>query len=325
MDLIYAARYTEVCDYAWHDYSEAKNVVGQSLPSGIWHVDTTAIPQFFTTIQNMFNRNKKYVVVSPSCDYGICLQRYNPPALDLEKWVGLQITPQHGYNGIQMEPRCILEQCNPADTYSIKCWSYTYATFDSIPENVVKWFVCNCDIEHSKVIAIPFGISGNKDQQEQAIRIDVARSIGDDPPRDKLLYVNFQFYTTDRYRLYKHFDSYFGDLVTCEQKVDFDTFLHRLATHKFVLCPPGNGPDCYRTLEALYMGAVPVLEQRRGCILPYLKGGGYPLVVYPNLFMCTPDGLNALNIADEWDLTNVMWPYWKNRILEAWESLRLQS
>lgn len=28
---------------------------------------------------------------------------------------------------------------------------------------------------------------------------------------------------------------------------------------KFVLSPPGNGPDCHRTWEAIYLGAVPVL------------------------------------------------------------------
>jgi hypothetical protein len=319
MDLIYAARYTEVCDYAWHDYND----INASLPEGIWHVDTASIPEFFSTIQNMFNRNRRYVVVSPSCDFGVCLQRYNHPALDLEKWTGLNMTPQAGYQDLHMQARVNRNRCNPNDVYSIKCWSYTEATFNTIPDNVAKWFLGNCDIDHPKVIAIPFGIFGNKDKLETANAIDTYFDAGrltacgaTIPERNKLLYVNFSFYTTDRYRLYKHFNNYFGDLVTCEQGVDFDHFLSQLASHKFVLCPPGNGADCYRTLEALYMGAVPVLENRMGCLAPYVSGG-YPLVVYPNLFMCTPEGLNALDIANEWDLTKVSWPYWKNRILTA--------
>jgi hypothetical protein len=30
---------------------------------------------------------------------------------------------------------------------------------------------------------------------------------------------------------------------------------------KFVLSPPGNGPDCHRTWEAMYLGAIPVVKE----------------------------------------------------------------
>jgi hypothetical protein len=31
---------------------------------------------------------------------------------------------------------------------------------------------------------------------------------------------------------------------------------------KFVISPPGNGPDCHRTWEAIYLGAVPVVLRK---------------------------------------------------------------
>ena len=31
---------------------------------------------------------------------------------------------------------------------------------------------------------------------------------------------------------------------------------------KFVISPPGNGPDCHRTWEAIYLGAVPIVLQK---------------------------------------------------------------
>lgn len=34
-----------------------------------------------------------------------------------------------------------------------------------------------------------------------------------------------------------------------------------LAESKFVLSPPGNGPDCHRTWEALYLGAIPIVKR----------------------------------------------------------------
>ena len=38
----------------------------------------------------------------------------------------------------------------------------------------------------------------------------------------------------------------------------------QILTSKFVLCPPGLGPDSYRIWEVLYLGAIPVVERTRG-------------------------------------------------------------
>ena len=133
MDLIYAARYTEVCDYSWDE--EWKYRVNISVPGGIWHVDTASIPSFFNAIKHSPN---KYVVVSPSCDFGVCLQKYNHPSRDFEKWCGLQIHPDIGYNDLHMAARINRDLCTETDEYSIKCWSYTQATFPIIPSNVER-------------------------------------------------------------------------------------------------------------------------------------------------------------------------------------------
>lgn len=36
----------------------------------------------------------------------------------------------------------------------------------------------------------------------------------------------------------------------------FDQYVYDLAHSRFVVSPPGNGPDCHRTWEALYLGAI---------------------------------------------------------------------
>lgn len=307
MDLIYAARYTEACDYAWHDYADTLHK--DNLQPGVWHVDTASIPEFFKMIRTS---RHKYVVVSPSCDFGVCVQRYNHPAMDLEKWLSLQMTPRHGYRDLQMQARIDPKRCDEKDHYSIKCWSYTAATFPEIPDNVVKWYVCNCEIDDPRVVPIPFGVGGNKDMLEGVKAIDSYKT---DSPRDKLLYVNFQFYNTDRYKLFLHIKNNFPS-VTCKQQVPFDEFLHDMATHKYVLCPPGNGLDCYRTLESIYMGAIPILERRMGCVMPY-NDVQYPILAYPNLFQIDPIGLeasyNMYNNMDR-DCTKAKWPYWKQQI-----------
>lgn len=43
------------------------------------------------------------------------------------------------------------------------------------------------------------------------------------------------------------------------RRIRLRDFRRRLLTSKFVLSPPGAGPDCHRTWEALLLGAVPVV------------------------------------------------------------------
>jgi hypothetical protein len=314
MDLIYAARYTEICDYRWQDFSD-NNL---ELPAGIWHVDTASIPQFFKRIQMSGNGSRRYIVVSPSCDFGVCLQKYNHPCRDLEKWLSLQITERHGYNDLQMRARINRERCKESDTYSIKCWSYTETTFDKIPDNVVRWFLCNCYVNDDRLIPIPFGIAGNKNDLDSAYKIYNYKFT---ELRNKLLYVNFQFYNTDRFRIYQHFNRPFYEyLVTCKHQVSFDEYLNDLATHQFVLCPEGNGYDCYRTLETVYMGAIPIIQSKPPCFLPYNQDK-YPIYVIDNFYQVDP--LLLTNTYNETikhmgqDATELKWSYWKNRILKC--------
>ena len=39
-------------------------------------------------------------------------------------------------------------------------------------------------------------------------------------------------------------------------------YLGDLCNHAFALCPEGNGIDCYRILECIYSGCIPVLKSR---------------------------------------------------------------
>jgi hypothetical protein len=58
------------------------------------------------------------------------------------------------------------------------------------------------------------------------------------------------------------------------KKVPGVHFRHLVKRSKFVLSPPGNGPDCHRTWEAIYLGAVPVVKSEfwpfNGFALPVL-------------------------------------------------------
>ena len=46
-----------------------------------------------------------------------------------------------------------------------------------------------------------------------------------------------------------------------EKRMSIKNFRDGILKSKFVVSPPGNGPDCYRTWEAIYLGAVPIVLQ----------------------------------------------------------------
>ena len=223
------------------------------LPSGIVGCDILKIPEFFAAIDG---QDEEYVVVSARNDYGLYYQSQHPDWRDLHKSMRLAEAPQYGYRPLTIEPRVELEHCDPDDRYSIKCYCHTAKTFDKIPKNVKKWYLTNCGVSETNVVPIPFGIAGGGDDGTE--KRDIISSSDIDLPRNKLLYVNFQFYTGERADLYGFYSTYSG--YTCERNVTFEYYAKALAEHVFVLCPNGNGIDCYRTLEAIYSGCIPVLE-----------------------------------------------------------------
>lgn len=75
--------------------------------------------------------------------------------------------------------------------------------------------------------------------------------------RDNWLYVNFSGGTNaTRPAIQNHFAE--QSWATIQARVPFREYLHQLRRHIFVMSPPGNGPDCHRTWEALYSGSIPV-------------------------------------------------------------------
>lgn len=86
---------------------------------------------------------------------------------------------------------------------------------------------------------------------------------------------------------------------------------------KFVLSPPGNGPDCHRTWEAMYLGAVPVVLE--GFIATELAQG-LPLIVVPDYSDFLGLSENALGKlyaeARGKSLRKAMMSHWVHEVLE---------
>jgi hypothetical protein len=216
-----------------------------TLPDGNQTVYCPAdeLYDFFRLIEGTPN---KYVLVSANSDYGITEQVKEPVNRDMAKYFNMIDVDGLGYNPILVPPRCEAGYCRITDKYSIKMYSWTKRTFDKIPDNIVTWFGTNLNIEDDRIIHIPFGIPDwTFDKVEKTIKTDFS------------IYINLQSNTLERVMIKNAFRGY-PDVII-EDSVSHEDYVSRLKQCPFIFSLPGNGYDCFRTLEALYCGSMPVI------------------------------------------------------------------
>jgi hypothetical protein len=311
---------------SWYHLADYHYIEQNDLPSGIVHCDIGSIKEFFSKIEKFPKR--KYIVISSRADFGLHYQEKYPPWKDYAKLAEQLISgnnTNYGYSPITL-PATVNSLCNPNDKYSVKCYRYTGSTFNNIPSNVKKWFIANNTInDDERIVSIPFGINGVDGNLECVDAIHNIMSDYNDSYRELDLYLNFQFHTNERLKLYKlYWQS--NPKITVESQLPFDQFLQRLLQHNCCLCPAGNGWDCYRTLESLYVGCIPILELN-DAMLFYTKLN-LPIVFLRSLESATEDLLNNIRQQDmyddrnQWDLTCVSLSYWKNIIEDCRKLLK---
>jgi hypothetical protein len=131
-----------------------------------------------------------------------------------------------------------------------------------LPLNVKRWFSNNVDVVHPRVEAIPIGFVFNTPRLE-ALQSQASLPR---PTQENLLYLNFTRAAASlhgrRDGLYELF--YHQSWATEKGGVSHDDvsaqdFYRDVASHAFVLSPPGAGPDCHRHWESMALGSIPVV------------------------------------------------------------------
>lgn len=125
------------------------------------------------------------------------------------------------------------------------------------------WFGQNIKVVDEKFIPIPIGLENDyvansilkKNMLNDLSKICVSTK--------KLLYINHNIGTNPKERQlpYNIFSS--NNSITVEHCSGFDSqlnFYKKIMEHDFVLSPPGNGLDCHRTWEILYLKRIPILR-----------------------------------------------------------------
>jgi hypothetical protein len=121
-----------------------------------------------------------------------------------------------------------------------------------------KWYAQNVCINHEKLYSIPIGIA-NEEWPHGNIEI-LDSVVKNNTKKSNLIYTNFNINTNIQERSKcLNFIKEFG-LNLVENK-DFKSYLEDLSESYFVISPNGNGIDCHKTWEALYLKTIPIITK----------------------------------------------------------------
>ncbi len=127
-------------------------------------------------------------------------------------------------------------------------------------DKLLVWFAQNVVKKHEKLIPIPIGIenrywNSKKHKSMLAKRQQIKNSL-----KHNLLYMNFVLAThKDEREMVKEM---FENKTYCKAafNLPFSDYYQDVVSSDFILCPRGNGIDCHRTWECLYLGSFPVVK-----------------------------------------------------------------
>lgn len=185
-----------------------------------------------------------------------------------------------------------------------------------IPAQIRCWFSTNSF--HPRVRPLPLGL-GNSYCELTAKAKDLSAAVG--MTKQKLLYVNFRVRTNPDVRLplwqsYDGADSA-GWATRVDGSVDVWQYIEQLATHKFVLCPEGNGIDTHRMWEALYLGTIPIVKRHRA--LDYLSD--LPILFVDSLYevnrVLLEQTFVKMQMRFSGNVEKLFLPYWSKQFQEA--------
>ena len=182
----------------------------------------------------------------------------------------------------------------------------------ALPPNVVHWFAQNVVIESERITPIPIGVErpGVGKSSDYAAIIRAREKRKDCPPRKKyLLAINPNTNPACRMPITERLKGI--GAVTVVYDLSFEDYLDAIVDHEFVISPPGNGYDCHRTWEALYIGAIPIVWN----LSPALFTGVPAVLVDSTEELINLIQQDAIIPPSFKDIPRLKFDYWKQLIL----------
>ena len=180
-----------------------------------------------------------------------------------------------------------------------------------LESNKIKaWFCQNRETSHPKLFSLPIGLANSQwpHGNQQLIKTIRDKNI----VKDILVFKNFDINTNYGERV-------MCNIVTANNGIplsppqSLDNYWTTLSRSMFVISPPGNGIDCHRIWEALYLRCIPVVKKHEAFSqfthLPILFVDDWNEVTVDFLTHKSKEFLNVDHIIPELEID-----FWKEKI-----------
>lgn len=122
--------------------------------------------------------------------------------------------------------------------------------------NIIKWYGQNNYLFHPKTISLPIGIARKKYPHGDTLLLS---RLTKNTEKTNLVYKNFSIDTNINTRsIVDNVTSNNG--INMSSKCSQEQYLENISKSVFVISPPGNGIDCHRIWECLYLKTIPVVQ-----------------------------------------------------------------
>ena len=122
--------------------------------------------------------------------------------------------------------------------------------------NLKHWYALNVEISHPKLTSIPIGFCNYSDFLTFQ---DVQNQ---NNPKISMVYANYRL----RNNAVERFNCTIETHVAPAKPANYRQYLKDTSQAYFVISPDGNGVDCYRTWEALYLKAIPIITRNHNSV-----------------------------------------------------------
>lgn len=119
---------------------------------------------------------------------------------------------------------------------------------------LIKWLGQNALI-NDKVEGIPIGLQNTS---FEGWNYNICK-YNKNNIKKYLLYINFSLKTNKKRKVI--YNILYNNGFKMYDKLKWNKYIEILSQHKFCISPPGNGVDCHRIWESIYVGCIPIVEK----------------------------------------------------------------
>jgi hypothetical protein len=183
-------------------------------------------------------------------------------------------------------------------------------------KNLKIWFGQNILTKDARVFPLPIGLENdyiNGQPQRKQILYEKSNL---NKQATKLVYLNCSIgtYRQDRQSAYDYFCNKNWCTVKPHGSLDYYGYTDDILNHHFSICPRGNGLDCHRNWEVLYLNRYPIMKRYYGLEKLY---SDLPVIFVDNWSDVTEEFLiNSLNKIklQNFNYEKLKFNYWKSLI-----------